>query len=107
MAEEAPITEGLVPPELLERAARRFRLLGEPVRLQLLSLLEARGEMNVQELVEATGEQQANVSKHLGLLAREGLVTRRRDGYYAYYSVCDPSLSGICLLVCGQLRGES
>lgn len=96
----------LVPNTLLEQAARRFKLLSEPVRLQLLNQLSANGEQHVQELVDATGHQQANVSKHLGLMAREGLLARRRDGLYVYYRISDPTLSALCMLVCGQLRQE-
>ncbi len=94
----------LVPRELLEQAARRFRLLGEPARLELLNLLHTHGEMNVQDLVAATGQSQANVSKHLRLMTEEQMVSRRQEGLYSYYRIADPSLSGICLLVCGQVR---
>ena len=94
----------LLPKDLLIRVAHRFKLLGEPVRLEILNLLHANGEMNVQELIEATGQQQANVSKHLKLLADEGMVSRRKEGLYVFYSISDPSLSGLCLLVCGQLQ---
>ena len=96
----------LIPRDLLRQVARRFSLLGEPVRLEILSLLHAHGEMNVQQLVEATAQSQANVSKHLGLLVKDGLVTRRKEGLYAYFRIDDPSLSGLCLLVCGQIRGR-
>lgn len=98
------MSQTLVPLEMLEQAARRFQLLGEPVRLEILNLLHVRGEMNVQEIVAATGQQQANVSKHLRLMADEGLVARRKEGLYAYYRIDDPSLSALCLLVCSQLR---
>lgn len=97
----------LLPQEMLLQVANRFKLLGEPVRLHILNLLHAYGEMNVQELIEATGQQQANVSKHLKLLAKEELVKRRQDGLYAFYSINDPSLSGLCLLVCGQLQNKN
>lgn len=97
----------LVPPALLEQAARRFKLLGEPSRLMLLNQLNVHGEMSVQDIVEATGQQQANVSKHLGLMAREGLVKRRKEGLYVYYSIADPTLSALCMLVCGQLKQEA
>lgn len=97
----------LIPRALLVRAAERFRLLGEPVRLELLNLLHAHGELSVQALVGATGQSHANVSKHLRLMAEAGLVERRREGLYAYYHVADPTLSGICLLVCGQLEREA
>lgn len=94
----------LLPRVLLQQAAGRFRLLGEPVRLELLNLLHLHGEMNVLELVEATGCLQANVSKHLKLLSEAGVVARRKEGLYVYYRINDPSLSGICLLVCSQLQ---
>ena len=101
------MSEQIIPYDLLEQVAQRFKTLGEPVRLEILSQLQTCGEMNVQALVDATGRGQANVSKHLGVLAREGLVRRRQDGIYAYYSISDPSLSGLCLLVCAQLQGRS
>ena len=93
----------LLPRELLHEVAGRVRLLGEPVRLEILNLLHVHGEMNVQEIIEATGQQQANVSKHLKLLAEADMVSRRKAGLFVYYSVADPSLSGLCLLVCGQI----
>lgn len=97
----------LIPRPLLDRAAHRFRLLGEPARLEILNLLQARNETNVQDLVEATGLSQANVSKHLGLMLREGLIARRQEGLFAFYSISDPTLAAICLLVCGKLREEA
>ena len=100
-------TKALVPRTLLARAARRFRLLGEPARLELLNLLQSAGEMNVQDLVAATGQSQANVSKHLGLLLRERLIGRRQEGLFAYYRITDPALSAICMLMCGALREET
>lgn len=96
----------LVPKQLMDQTARRFKLLGEPVRLDLLNHLHAKGEMTVQELVESTGYQQANVSKHLGQLASEGLVSRRKDGLFSHYSISDPTLSALCTIVCSRIREE-
>ncbi len=101
------MADELVPESLLENAARRFKILSEPVRLELLNQLQTHGEMTVSELVEATDHQQANVSKHLGMMAREGLLSRRKDGLYVYYDISDPTLSALCMLVCGRLRDES
>lgn len=96
----------LIPNAQVERAARRFKLLSEPVRLELLNQLHQHGEMTVSELVEATGHQQSSVSKHLGLLARGNLVSRRKEGLHAYYRISDPTLSALCLLVRERLREE-
>jgi ArsR family transcriptional regulator len=97
----------LVPADQIDAVARRFRLLGEPVRLRLLNVLADEGESTVGDLVEATDQRQANVSKHLGLMADENLLTRRRDGVYVYYSISDPTLSALCLLVSTQLKEDA
>lgn len=96
----------LLPKEMLNQVAERFRVLGEPVRLEMLNHLNIKGEMNVQELIDATGQQQANASKHLKIMTNAGLVSRRKEGLYVYYSIADPSISGLCLLVCGQLQNQ-
>jgi ArsR family transcriptional regulator len=98
--------DALVPPDQIDNVAHRFRLLGEPVRLQLLNLLHEHGEMTVGDLVDATGQRQANVSKHLSRMAEAGLLARRREGVYVHYAVSDPTLSALCLLVSTQLREQ-
>ncbi len=97
----------LLPEGLIERVARRFKVLSEPVRLQLLNLLQVEGPLSVQEIVEATGLRQANVSKHLSLMAREGILARKKEGLHVYYSINDPSIEGLCLLVCNRIREET
>lgn len=86
----------------LELVAERFRLLGDPLRLRLLQTLD-RGEMSVADLVTATGASQANVSKHLQLMLRGGVVERRREGLFVYYTVRDPRVFQLCDVVCGSL----
>lgn len=86
----------------LDRIAERFRLLGDPLRLRLLQNLEQR-EMSVADLVAATGCAQASVSKHLQLMLRGGIVKRRREGLFVYYSVTDPRVFQLCNMVCGSL----
>ena len=97
----------LIPISLLDRVAHRFKLLSEPLRLQLLNQLQVNGEMCVSDLVHATGQRQANISKHLNLLAREGILKRRKEGINVHYRIIDPSIQGICLLVCSQLGDEA
>lgn len=97
----------LVPEAMMEAVAQRFKLLGESTRLHLLNLLHTEGELPVQSLVERSGHQQANVSKHLGLMAKEGLVARRRDGLNVYYRIADPTVASLCMLVISRLRQEA
>ena len=97
----------LIPNLLLERVAQRFKVLSEPIRLQILNLLMVHGEMCVMRLVDLSGQHQANVSKHLNMMAREGILKRRKEGLKVYYKLDDPSIHGICMLVCGQLQEET
>ncbi len=95
--------KGVLSEEALELVARRFAVLGEPMRLRLLHALMD-GERNVTSLVEATGGQQANVSRHLQTLAQAGFVRRRRSGLQVYYSIADPDVFRLCDIVCGGLE---
>lgn len=89
----------------LSLIAERFRVLSDPLRLQLLHLLGDQ-EMSVGALVEASGASQANVSKHLQVLLRAGLVQRRKEGLMALYRIVDPSIFQLCDLVCGRLSEQ-
>lgn len=95
-----------LPDPLVELIARRFRILGEPMRIKLLDHLRGDGgaAATVAELTAATGASQQNVSKHLGVLLDAGLVSRSRDGNYARYTIADPILFDLCELVSEDLR---
>jgi len=89
--------------EQLALVAERFKVLAEPVRLQLLQVLMP-GERSVSELADMTGLSQANVSKHLQLLLAHNLVARRKEGLFAYYHLADKSVFQLCELVCSSLE---
>ena len=95
----------MLPAGALELVAARFKVLAEPMRLRLLNELRG-GEKTVTQLVDAIGAGQANVSKHLGLLADAGMVSRRKDGLNVNYFIADESLFELCDLVCGSLLKE-
>ena len=97
-------------PPLLERAlaareadelARLLRVLADPARLRLLSLIQAQpeGEACVCHLVEPLGLSQGTVSHHLKALLTAGLVTREQRGSWAYYRVAPDSLESIRALL--------
>lgn len=91
--------------EALEMIAGRFRLLAEPMRLKILHTLGEQ-EMNVGELVAATGANQANISKHLGILYDAGAVARRKEGLTVNYRVVDPTIFDLCDVVCSRLKTQ-
>jgi len=71
------------------------KALGHEHRLELLELV-AQGERTVERLAECSGLSVANVSQHLQLLRREGLVTARRQSKFVFYSLAD---SGVLKLL--------
>lgn len=92
--------------EGLDLVARRFKALSDPSRLKVLNQLMCEGEASVGDLVERTGLTQSNVSRHLGLLRDEGIVSRRADGQRALYTLADPTIAAICDIVCGRLSDQ-
>ena len=88
--------------EALRLVASRFRVLSDPNRLKILNTLMA-GEHGVGELLEATGLEQSNVSRHLAVLKREGLVERESIGNRAVYRISEPSVVQLCEIVCGGI----
>ena len=88
----------------LERVALHFRLLGEPMRLKILQAV-CRKPRTVTDIVAAVGATQANVSKHLALLAAAGILTREKDGQRVYYGMKDELTLKMCALVHERVAG--
>lgn len=85
---EPVLTEPLGGGDAIELAAG-FKVLADPVRLQLLSLIAnaPSGEMCACNLVEPTGRSQPTVSHHLSILTEAGLLSREQRGKWAYFRV--------------------
>ena len=94
-----------LPEDLAELIARRFRALGEPLRVRLLDQLRD-GEKTVNALAQQLGAGQQNVSKHLAVLADAAMVARRKDGTHVYYRIADEDVFALCEQVCGSLQSQ-
>jgi DNA-binding transcriptional ArsR family regulator len=94
-----------LPEELAELIARRFRAIGEPLRVRMLDLLRD-GELSVNELAERLGAGQQNVSKHLAVLVDAGMLARRKEGTHVYYRIADEGVFALCEQVCGTLQSQ-
>ena len=92
-----------LPDALVELIAQRFRVIGEPMRIRLLDALRD-GPLTINELRAALGASQQNVSKHVGVLARAGIVGREKDGNRVRCFIADESVFALCELVCGGMR---
>ncbi|MBI2592312.1 winged helix-turn-helix transcriptional regulator, partial [Candidatus Saccharibacteria bacterium] len=69
-----------------------FKVLANHKRLEILQLLKHH-QLNVNEMVEMLGLSQPNLSQHLTLLRRYGLVKVNRQGQKAYYSLADNKIT--------------
>src|SRR5436853_675008 len=78
---EAPVETDLV--------AKYFRGLGDPIRLRILELLRAEGELTVGQLVERLGIAQPKVSNHLACLRWCGFVEARREHRTVFNKISD------------------
>lgn len=94
-----------LPKEALEQVATYFQTLSEPTRLQILNLLR-HGECNVGDMATQFGYTSANISRHLAILGKQGLVKREARGTSVYYSIADPSVYELCDLVCGSIERQ-
>jgi DNA-binding transcriptional ArsR family regulator len=91
--------------QLLERIADRLKAMADPMRLRILHVLQG-GERCVNDILGHVGGSQANVSKHLSVLRRVGLVECRREGVNVYYRIEDPAVFAICDSVCDSLQRQ-
>ena len=94
-----------LPADLVELIARRFRVLGEPMRIRLIDRLRA-GEATVGELSDALGASQQNVSKHLSVLSDADILGRRKDRNHVYYRIVDEGVFALCEDVCGSVQEQ-
>jgi len=83
-------------------AAAYFAVLSEPMRLQIMHAT-CEEEKAVSEIVEELGATQSNISRHLNLMYRGGLLTRRKEGIQVYYVTADPEMVENLRNVCTRL----
>ncbi|MEI3557695.1 MAG: metalloregulator ArsR/SmtB family transcription factor [Akkermansia muciniphila] len=81
---------------MLEELSSFFKMLGEPVRLRLLSSLCIQGEATVGELVERLNIGQSVVSKHMKLLHESGHVEKKKQEGRILYYLADDTLCRLC-----------
>ena len=93
-----PLGSGRLDAEQATALARRLKLLADPTRLRLLSLMLASPGMQACtcDLTEPLGLTQPTITHHLRKLAAAGLVVpERRVGNFTYYRVVSDALSGL------------
>jgi len=88
MKREVEVFDLIEKAEHIEMAARAMKAMAHPLRLKILCVLGA-NEVSVQDIVEAVGTSQSNISQHLAILRDKGVLRARKDANRVYYRVGD------------------
>ncbi len=86
-------------------AAELFGVLSTPIRLRIIGAL-CDGEKNVSQLLQGIEVSQPNMSQHLNVLYRAGVVGKRRSGAQVFYRIADETVVRVCKAVCAQISRE-
>lgn len=81
-----------------------MKAAGDPTRARILKMLEG-GEICVCDMIEILGLSQSTVSGHLAVLKKAGLITDRKKGRWAYYSLIDRKQNAYALPLLALLLG--
>ncbi|OSZ67947.1 helix-turn-helix transcriptional regulator [Hydrogenophaga sp. IBVHS2] len=90
---------------VFELAAELFGVLATPMRLRILSAL-CDQEKSVSQLLQEIDTTQPNLSQHLNLLYRSGILARRKEGTQVIYRVQSEQAVTLCRTVCTQIAIE-
>ena len=91
--------------QVFKLAAALFAVLATPIRLRVLSALCVR-EKSVNELLLEIDTTQPNLSQHLAVLHRSGILARRKEGTQVIYRVQSEQAVALCRSVCTQIAIE-
>ena len=83
-------------------AAELFGVLSSPVRLKVLNML-CDGQRSVNELLAQIDTTQPNLSQHLNLMYRSGILSRTKAGTQVIYKISSKTAAGLCRSVCTQI----
>ena len=90
---------------VFQAVASYFSVLSEPMRLQIMHAI-CEKEKTVSQIVMELGATQTNISRHLNLMHRHGVLARRKEGSQIYYHVADAAMIEICRGVCNRIAGQ-
>ena len=91
--------------QVFDSVAELFGVLSTPIRLKIISAV-CNGEKNVSELLAEIDTTQPNMSQHLSMLYRSGVLSKRREGTQMYYRLQSERVATLCRAVCTQVAIE-
>lgn len=84
--------------QLYKYHAEFCKVLANPKRLEIMFLL-GKKELCVEEIAEKMNIRVANVSQHLSIMRRKGIVNSRREGKNIYYSIVNEKIIEACTIM--------
>jgi ArsR family transcriptional regulator len=103
--DSSPASDEWEQSRVFELAAELFGILSTPMRLRILSAL-CDGEKSVSQLLCEIDTTQPNLSQHLNLLYRSGVLAKRKEGTQVIYRVQSDKAVSLCRTVCSQIAIE-
>jgi ArsR family transcriptional regulator, virulence genes transcriptional regulator len=82
-------------PIIYKLQAELCQSMSQPARLQILHAL-FEGAKNVNDISNITELSQSVVSRHLGILKHNNLLTSQRSGQEVYYALANPKIIEVC-----------
>jgi ArsR family transcriptional regulator len=98
----APLTQSPLSKREAERAAPVLAALGDPIRLRLLSIVAAEGEVCSCNLEGPLGKSQPTISHHTRILADAGLIAGERRGKWTWWRAVPERLEEMRQLLGGS-----
>jgi len=86
----------------IDAVASYFAVLSEPTRIRIMDAV-CEEDKTVSQIVEELGASQTNVSRHLGIMHRSGVLARRKHGNQVYYGAADAAMVDLCRSVCKRI----
>jgi ArsR family transcriptional regulator len=103
---QAAIVDLIAKQEHIETAARALKAISHPLRLKIMCVI-GEGEVCVQDIVDAVGTSQSNISQHLAILRDKGVLLTRKDANRVYYRVGDQRTLQLIVLMREVFCGEN
>jgi DNA-binding transcriptional ArsR family regulator len=75
----------------IREASNALKAMAHPLRLKILCLVGT-SELMVQDIVEAVGTSQSNISQHLAVMRARGLLVSRKEANKVFYRIDDPRI---------------
>ena len=75
----------------IREASDALKAMAHPLRLKILCLV-GQNELMVQDIVEAVGTSQSNISQHLAVMRERGLLASRKEANKVFYRIDDPRI---------------